>query len=77
MLYHPVLNVASIHPSIYGATAPSGPWPPSQDASIQMLRHPVLNVASPVLNVASPCTKCCVTCTKCCVTCTKCCVTLY
>ena len=24
------------HPSIYGATAPSGPWPPSQDVSIHL-----------------------------------------
>jgi hypothetical protein len=27
---------STIHPSIYGTTAPSGPWPPSQDASIHL-----------------------------------------
>ena len=29
-----VLTHPSIHPSIYGATAPSGPWPPLEDTSI-------------------------------------------
>ena len=29
-------DITSIHPSIYGATAPSRPWPPSQDASIHL-----------------------------------------
>ena len=32
-------------PSIYGATAPSGPWPPSQDASI----HPYFQLFSSIL----------------------------
>jgi hypothetical protein len=29
-------SVFHIRPSIYGATAPSGPWPPSHDASIPL-----------------------------------------
>jgi len=34
----PVYNIKSpsIHPSIYATTAPSGPWSPSQDASIRL-----------------------------------------
>ena len=32
-------------PFIYGATAPSGPWPPSQDASI----HPYFQLFSSIL----------------------------
>jgi hypothetical protein len=34
----------SIHPSVYGAKAPSGPWPPSYDDSI----HPYLQVCSSI-----------------------------
>ena len=34
------------HPSICGSTAPSGPWPPSQDVSI----HPYFQLFSSILS---------------------------
>jgi len=42
-----------IHPSIYGIKAPSGPWPPSEDASILLC---LLFVSSILLFLESPVT---------------------
>ena len=36
ILYNHLLITDPIHPSIHDATTPSGPWPPSQDASIHI-----------------------------------------
>jgi hypothetical protein len=44
----------SIHPSTYGATAPSGPWPPSEDASILLCLPFVTSVLVYLESVTCP-----------------------
>ena len=41
--------VLKVHPSVYGATAPSGPWPSSKGVSI--FPNPHFDPSSPVLHI--------------------------
>jgi hypothetical protein len=46
--------VGLFNPSMYGATAPSGPWPPSKDASIRPYFQLLSSILVSLVSVVSP-----------------------